>query len=159
VNVQQWHLAKLSLGYPSPDIPYRGSEPRWRRPLRRGSHFNTTRRDPATWPLNLTRMARDSGVSGLGTGVSESAWGVLGAAWPQPPGTSSQRAATAAHLRHRAGCENSVFFGFNFDFSKLHFLAPDAKCAKLSVQKMMGLIISIGGCAIDRTSECFARME
>jgi len=23
----------------SPDIPYRGSGPRWRRPLRRGSHF------------------------------------------------------------------------------------------------------------------------
>jgi len=25
-------IGRMSLGYPSPDIPYRGSEPRWRRP-------------------------------------------------------------------------------------------------------------------------------
>jgi hypothetical protein len=38
---------KLNLGYPSPDIPYRGSEPRWRRPPFGGVRISTpTRRDP-----------------------------------------------------------------------------------------------------------------
>jgi hypothetical protein len=42
--------------------------------------------------MNLNRMAADIGVGGLGI-ASPSPLGVLGAAWPQPPGTSSQHAA------------------------------------------------------------------
>jgi hypothetical protein len=43
------------------------------------------------------------------------------------------------HLRHRARRENSVFFGFTFDFSKLHFLElAQAPAVKREAEKEWG---------------------
>ena len=79
--------------------------------------------------MNLNRMAADIGVGGLGI-ASPSPLGVLGAAWPQPPGTSSHASRPRIGiLRYRARKfhrENSALFGFTSDFSKLHSLEPDA---------------------------------
>jgi hypothetical protein len=71
-----------------------------------------------------------------------------------PPGTSSQQTATAGTLGHRARYENSVFFGFTFDFSKLHFLEPAQ--GEISVQKMMSLKPSIGSCPFNPEHGCSA---
>jgi hypothetical protein len=90
----------------------------------------------------------------LGDRISESAGGssvLHGRNHRGPPHNGPQR---PARLRHRARYENSVFFGFTFDFSKLHFLEPGQ--GEISVQKMMRRKPSIGSCAIDRTSEFFA---
>ena len=96
-------------------------------------------------PMNLNRIAHDIDVGGLGI-ASPSPPGVLGAAWPQPPGTSLHTPSRpAGTVLHRARYENSVFSGFTFDFSKLHFLEPRGE---ISVQKMIGCILSIGSCII-----------
>jgi hypothetical protein len=75
--------------------------------------------------------------------------GVLGAAWPQPPGglLTTWPPTNRARLRYRARCENSVFFGFTSDFSKLRFL--ETAQGEISIQKIKDANHSIGGCAID----------
>jgi hypothetical protein len=77
--------------------------------------------------MNLNRMVGDIGVGGLGI-ASPSPLGVLGAAWPQPPGTSSQTSRPRTTYCVIALASSTVriqhFFGCTFDFSNLHFLEP-----------------------------------
>jgi hypothetical protein len=117
------------------------------------------------WAEMMVRAARR--MSQMGSKCEEFAawgsrlrvrWGVLGAAWPQPPGTSlTQAAHESGTLHHRARDENSVFFGFTLVLSMLRFLEPGE--GETAIQRMMWHKPQLGVAQSNRTSECFALME
>jgi hypothetical protein len=99
-------------------------------------------------PMNLTPMARDTGVGGLGI-ESPSPLGGPRCCLAATTGDLLTTGRSWAQLRRRARYfhyQNSVFFGFTSDFSTLR--SVEAAQGEISVQKMMGVHARNWGCVI-----------